>query len=102
MRRSPWAAHGGIIRRVDGTVAYGPIWDWKTTDVWSYLARQRLPVNPVYAKLQRLGAPPHALRISHMLDGNHLERGRVTWLRRGWPALFEDVTRALPRLREFV
>jgi phosphoadenosine phosphosulfate reductase len=37
-----------------------------------------------------------------MLDGNRLEEGRVTWLRRGWPELFEDLAHALPRLREFV
>lgn len=94
--------HGGIVRRVDGTVAYGPIWDWKTPDVWSYIARHRLPVNPVYAKLRRLGAPEHFLRVSHMLDGSRLEEGRVTWLRRGWPDIFEDLARVLPRLREFV
>lgn len=94
--------HGGLIRRIDGTVAYSPIWDWKTTDVWSYLARHQVPINPVYAKLRNLGAPEHFLRVSHMLDGNRLEEGRVTWLRRGWPDLFEDLTRVLPRLREFV
>ena len=94
--------HGGLVRRVDGTVALGPIWDWKTPDVWAYLARHQLPVNPVYAKLRRLGAPEHMLRVSHMLDGNRLEEGRVTWLRRGWPDLFEDLARVLPRLREFV
>lgn len=94
--------HGGLIRRVDGTVALGPIWDWKTPDVWAYLARHQLPVNPVYAKLRRFGAPETMLRVSHMLDGNRLEDGRVTWLRRGWPELFEDLARTLPRLREFV
>lgn len=94
--------HGGLIRRADETVVLGPIWDWKTPDVWAYLARHQLPVNPVYAKLRRLGAPEHMLRVSHMLDGNRLEDGRVTWLRRGWPDLFEDLAGVLPRLREFV
>jgi phosphoadenosine phosphosulfate reductase len=94
--------HGGIIRRADHTVAYGPIWDWKTADVWAYHARHQLPVNPAYAKLRRLGAPEHFLRISHMLDGSRLEEGRVTWLRRGWPDLFEELSQVLPRLREFV
>lgn len=94
--------HGGIIRRADQTVAFGPIWDWKTPDVWAYLARHQLPINPVYAKLRRIGAPEHFLRVSHMLDGSRLEEGRVTWLRRGWPDIFEDLTRVLPRLREFV
>lgn len=94
--------HGGVIRRLDGTTAYGPIWDWTTDQVWTYLSRHRVPVNPVYGKLRRLGAPEHALRLSQMLDGDHLEVGRVTWLRRGWPDLFEDLCTVLPRLREYV
>jgi len=84
------------VRRVDGTVAFGPIWDWKTADVWGYLARHRPPVNPVYAKLRRLGAPEHFLRVSHLLDGNRLEEGRVTWLRRGWPGLFTNSPSSCP------
>lgn len=94
--------HGGIIRRRDGTTAYGPVWDWSTAEVWAYLQRRRLPINPVYDKLRRLGAPHHALRLSQMLDGAHLESGRATWLRRGWPAIFEDLCDLLPRLREYV
>lgn len=94
--------HGGLVRRVDGSVAFGPIWDWKTHEVWAYLARHQLPVNPIYTKLRRLGAPEHFLRVSHMLDGSRLEEGRATWLRRGWPDIFEDLARVLPRLREFV
>lgn len=96
------AQHGGRIARVDGTVAYGPVWDWKTEEIWGHIARHRLPVNPVYDKLRRMGAPEHFLRVSAMLDGNRLEEGRVTWLRRGWPALFEELAVVLPRLREFV
>lgn len=96
------AHHGGIIRRLDGTTAYGPIWDWTTGDVWAHLARHRVPVNPVYGKLRALGAPEHALRLSQIIDGDHLETGRATWLRRGWPDLFEDLCDVLPRLREYV
>jgi phosphoadenosine phosphosulfate reductase len=90
------------VRRIDGTVAFGPIWDWRTPDVWAYLARHQLPVNPAYAKLRALGAPEHAQRVSHMLDGSQLEQGRATWLRRGWPQLFEELAAVLPRLREFI
>jgi phosphoadenosine phosphosulfate reductase len=96
------ARHGGVVRRSDGTVAFGPVWDWRPQDVWSYIARHQLAVNPVYDKLRRLGAPEAALRISPMVDGNALELGRITWLRRGWPGLFEELALALPRLREFV
>lgn len=37
-----------------------------------------------------------------MVDGTRLEEGRITWLRRGWPALFEELATVLPRLREYV
>ncbi len=94
--------HGGRIVRVDGTVALSPVWDWKTSEIWGHIARHDLPLNPVYDKLRRLGAPEHSLRVSAMLDGNSLESGRVTWLRRGWPGLFEELAAVLPRLREFV
>lgn len=94
--------HGGVVRRQDGTVVFGPVWDWKTEEVWAHIARHHLPLNPVYKKLRRLGAPEHSLRISHMIDGNHLERGRITWLRRGWPDLFDQLAQLLPRLRENV
>lgn len=101
-RRDQRRSHGGVIRRLDGTVAYGPIWDWTDTDVWAHIHRHRIPVNPVYTRLQRIGAPPHFQRVSHILDGSRLEHGRLTWLRRGWPDLFEDLARVLPRVREFV
>ncbi|MDF3313064.1 phosphoadenosine phosphosulfate reductase family protein [Rhodococcus sp. T2V] len=90
----------GTIARADGTIAYGPIWNWTTDDVWAHIARHRLPVNPVYDKLTQLGVPEQQHRLSHLLDGNHLDRGRLTWLRRGWPALFEELAHVLPRLRQ--
>lgn len=94
--------HGGVIARVDGTTAYGPIWDWTTPNVWEYLAAQRVPANPIYTKLRRLGAPEQSLRVAHVIDANQLEAGRVTWLRRGWPQLYADLLDVLPRLAEFV
>jgi len=100
--REQRARHGGVIRRVDGTVAFGPVWAWRPQDVWSYVARHQLPVNPVYEKLRRLGAPEAALWVSAMIDGNGLEHGRVTWLARGWPGLFAELAQILPRLRELV
>lgn len=57
---------------------------------------------PVYEKPRRLGAAEECLRVTAMIDANGLERGRVTWLRRGWPDLFDELARILPRLREFV
>lgn len=95
------AHHGGIIRRLDGTTAYGPIWDWNSERVWEYLAAHEIPVNPVYAKLRRLGAPPRALRVSHVIDGSRLERGSATWLRAGWPDLYDELVERLPMLSDY-
>lgn len=96
------AAHGGVLRRRGGTVAYGPIWDWSDQDVWAHLARRCIPVNPVYGRLRSIGAPERAMRVSHVISGGQLEHGRVSWLRRGWPGLFEELAVVLPRLREFL
>src|SRR5690606_3615913 len=95
------ARHGGRIARVDGTVALGPVWDWTTEEIWGYITRHGLPLNPVYDKLRRLGAPEHAQRVSAMVDANQLTEGRFTWLARGWPGLFAELCLALPRLREY-
>lgn len=95
------AGTGGLVRRGDGTVAFGPIWDWSTADVWAYLAQHSVPINPLYDKLRRIGAPEDALRVSHVIDGHRIESGRIAWLRRGWPALFNELAVVLPRLREF-
>lgn len=99
--RSRRARHGGVVSRVDGTTAYNPIWDWSTARVWEHLAAHAIPANPLYAKLASLGAPEHATRVSHVIDGNGVETGRIVWLRRGWPDLFTQLRRSLPRIAEF-
>lgn len=92
--------HGGLITRTDGTTAYGPIWNWTDDQVWAHIARHQLPLNPVYDKLTAMGAPPGALRISHLIDANHLDHGRIVWLKRGWPDLYERLHELLPRISE--
>lgn len=95
------ARHGGVIARRDGTTAYGPIWAWSTEDVWTYHAAHQIPPNPIYRRLQALGAPEHAQRVSTLVTATGLERGRITWLRAGWPRLYDELAAALPRLAEY-
>lgn len=94
--------HGGVVSRVDGTVAYSPIWDWSDDDVWAYTSGNQVPVNPIYGRLRDLGVAERGLRVAHLIDANLVERGRVTWLRRGWPALFNVLAERLPRLHDLV
>lgn len=94
------ARHGGATRRRDGTVAYSPIWDFTDQDIYGYLARHRIPVNPIYRRLTDLQAPPYLQRVGLLIDANNAGQGRFGWLRRGWPQLFDRLADALPRLRE--
>lgn len=94
------AGHPGHQQLLDGTATYSPAWDWTTNDIWGYIHRHQIPTNPVYAKLAHLGAPDHAIRVSHLLDATQLELGRLVWLKRGWPSLFERIVDHLPRAAE--
>lgn len=92
--------HGGIVRRTDGTAAFSPVWDWLDPEIHVYLHRHQVPVNPLYARLAQLGAPSQLQRVALMVDANGAGVGRFTWLRRGWPDLFDQLAAALPRITE--
>ena len=68
------------------------------------VCHKRLPtllIDPLRCPpLGRLGVPPEQSRVSHVLDGAHLERGRATWLKRGWPTLYNELVTVLPRLTD--
>lgn len=100
-RRALLAGRQGVFTRANGVTVCSPIWDWRDETVWAYLAAHRVPENPVYARLEALGATGKDLRVGLAFDGNNLQHGRVRWLRLGWPELYERVCAALPRVREY-
>lgn len=93
--------HGGVVRRSDGTVTFGPIWNWSTSQVLEYLAAREIAPNPLYRKLVALGVDELTARVDAILDANRLDGGAVTRLQRGWPDLFDRLCGALPRLRDY-
>ncbi len=95
------AAAGGVIRRVDATVTYGPIWDWQRAQVFGYLAGRGIEPNPIYRKLAALGVPEQQIRVDSIIDAAMLANGHIAWLQKGWPELFDQLCQALPRLREW-
>lgn len=95
------SAAGGIVRRKDGTITYGPIWDWQTHDVFEYLAGRGIEPNPLYAKLAALGMPSGQIRVDSIIDASKLSNGHIAWLQKGWPSVFDQLANALPRLREW-
>lgn len=92
--------HGGHASRA-GIPHYSPVWDWTTWEIWAYIRRHHLPVNPVYDKLVSLGVPERDRRVSHFLDATGIEHGRAAWLHRGWPEMWAQLTNALPRFKEY-
>lgn len=90
----------GTHTRKDGWRWCSPIWDWRDKDIWAYHAWAGLPENPVYRRLEEVGAPPGAQRVGFILDPGGLRQGRAVWLRRGWPDLWNELVLVLPRLRE--
>lgn len=95
------ARHGGSVRRIDGTIAFSPVWNWTADDIYGHHARNAVPVNPVYIRLRELGAPAFLQRISPVVDPNSLGYGRIVWLRHSSPDLYERLRAALPRMEEF-
>ena len=100
-RRALLAPRAGVFTRVTGETVCSPIWDWRDETVWAYHAFKGIPVNPVYERLEALGASGKDLRVGLAFDSNNLQNGRVRWLRLGWPDLYEHICEALPRVREF-
>lgn len=92
---------GGIVHRKDGTVTYGPIWEWQARHVFDYLAGRSIPLNPLYRKMAELGAPPDQIRVDSIIDAAKVSNGHITWLQKGWPDLFDRLAGVLPRLREW-
>lgn len=92
---------GGIVRRADGTITYGPIWDWQRSHVFEYLAGRGIEPNPLYRKLADLGVPDAQIRVDSIIDASKLSNGHIAWLQRGWPDLFDRLAHALPRLHEW-
>lgn len=92
---------GGTIARQDGTVTYGPIWDWDRAAVFEYLQARSIPANPLYAKFAAAGAPTHRIRVDSILEAEHLARGEIAFLQKGWPSIFDRLSAVLPRLREW-
>lgn len=76
-----------------------PIWRWRAEQVHSYLVENRVPVNGVYRDLERLGVRADESRVSLMLDGNCLERGRWAMSYRLAPNAARRIEARLPALR---
>lgn len=95
------ARQGGIIRHLDGTTAYSPIWNWSSEQVWQHLAASEIPINP--GLRQNCGASALSLMpcASRTSTRSRLEHGSATWHRAGWPELHDELVKRLPVLGDY-
>lgn len=100
-RRMLLSRADGKYHRKNGEQVYAPIWDWSDNALQAYFAYRQIPTNPVYEKLELLGASKEAQRVGLVVDGNNPDYGRYTYLRLGWPVLWQELKNALPRLNEW-
>lgn len=91
----------GTFKSKDGEHVTSPVWNWSSTQIFSYLEKNSIPENPLYGKMRQLGVPEKGLRVGSIVDGGNLDYGRITWLKRGWPDIYERLRIALPRIDEF-
>lgn len=96
------ARAGGVVRRADGSITFGPIWDWQPSHVFEYLACRGIEPNPLYRRFAELGVPEKQIRVDSIIDASKVSNGHIVWLQKGWPDVFDQLAAVLPRLKEFV
>lgn len=92
--------HGSFTNKSGETIT-SPVWDWSTPQIFAYLKKNNIPENPLYEKMRSLGVEEKGLRVGSIIDGSNLDYGRITWLKRGWPDIYDRLRIALPRIDEF-
>lgn len=99
-RRWNLAPRDGIRHRNDLTTTLAPIWWWTRRDCMAYHHAHHIEISPIYARLTELGVPTNDQRVDVIVASTGADRGRLAWLRRGWPDLFDQLATHLPRMRE--
>lgn len=87
---------GRVVQRY-----FAPIWRWSYEEVHAYIGGHRLPLNPLYDALLRLGVPERRARVGMLIDGWALDQGRWAIAHALAPDLARQVEARLPRLAEF-
>lgn len=78
-----------------------PIWRWSIEEVYGYLERHRVPMNPIYGQLERLGVPEKRRRVGLLIDGWSIDQGRWALARMIAPDLCRVVETHLPALADY-
>lgn len=100
-RRMLLVPRRGSFESKAGETITSPVWNWSSEQIFAYIEKNNIPENPLYGKMRALGVEEKGLRVGSIIDGSNLDYGRITWLKRGWPEIYDKLRIALPRLDEF-
>lgn len=87
----------GVHLRSHGALYYSGTWGhwvccplaaWGVDDIWAYIVSRDLPYNPVYDRLGALGMGRERQRVNSIVSAAGFPLGSISWLRMGWPDLF--------------
>lgn len=80
-----------------------PVAEFRSLDVYAYLASRGIEPLPVYRCVALMNADnPGGVRKSWWLPGEQTANGGLVWLRRYWPSLFRRVVGWMPQATMFV
>lgn len=93
--------HGAVFQyKRDGLWGCQPIHDWEYNDVWAYIVVNNLPYCGVYDKLW--DSPEEDQRLSYWAGVTKRRYGRLAWLKRCYPELFNRLAAEFPEARGYV
>lgn len=96
-RRKLFAVRGPIYEARGITIAC-PMASWSPADVWAYTVAHGLPWHPLY-DCETLGHTRETLSNTGWLTTHGAQSGRIAWLRRHYPELYERLLAEWPELR---
>jgi len=87
---------GELYQRKDGIWVCSPVGFWKTQDIWSYIDAHRIPYAAVYDKHGR-----DTVRNGCPIDTALSNWGKLSWLRKYEPEVFEEFCGYFPEVRNY-
>lgn len=93
-------ARGAVFRyQRDGVWACQPVWDWTSADIWGYIVAHDLDYCGVYDRLW--DAPEADQRVSYWAGETKRRWGRYAWLKRHYPALWQQLVAVCPEVTAY-
>ena len=88
--------HGELYQKVDGSWVCSPVGFWTTQDIWSFIDANKIPYAAVYDKYGR-----DTFRNGCPIDTALASMGKLAWLRKNEPSIFEEFSSIFPEVRNY-